>query len=100
MPKTRHNTVRIVNPLPGGAQYTSNRSASEFVRRGLAVLDGEGTAIRFLDQTRRIHQAQRSDGGDSQFRWRLGKTGGMVQRIGSIVYPIAHEGHDEEKPYE
>lgn len=97
MSKTRHNTVRIVNPLPGRSRYTSNKSASQFVSRGLAVLEDEGTAIRFLDQTRRIYQGQGSDGRGSQFWWRRGKTGGMVQRIGSIVYPIAQEGHEVDK---
>jgi hypothetical protein len=91
MSKTRPNTVQIVNPLPSGAQYTSHKSALQFVRRGLAVFEAGDTAIRFLHQDRLI-ELELSKGGNrggGQFWWRPGKTGGMVQQIGSIVFPMA-----------
>ena len=35
MSTTRSNTVQILNPAPDGAQYTTRKSAQQFVRRGL-----------------------------------------------------------------
>jgi hypothetical protein len=91
MSRTRLNTVQILNPLLGGAQYTTRKSAVQFVRRGLAVFEaGEGT-IRFLDQDRRVISRTVGDGIGGEFWWRLGKTGGMSQQIGSIVFPVAHK---------
>lgn len=39
--------IEIVNPAPGGSQYTSVRKAHEFVSRGRAVL--EYGMLRFID---------------------------------------------------
>jgi hypothetical protein len=87
MSKTRPNTVQIVNPLPGGARYTSPKSAIQFVRRGRAAFEDGNTSIRFLTQDHRSNTARRSDLDGGHFRWRIGTTGGFAQRIGSIVYP-------------
>jgi hypothetical protein len=87
MSKTRRNTVQILNPLPGGTSYTTRKSALHFVRRGLAAFEAGGGAIRFLDQGRRIRTSEVSDRIGGEFWWRLGKTGGMWQQIGSIVFP-------------
>jgi hypothetical protein len=91
MSKTRLNTVQILNPLPGGAQYTTRKSALQFVQRGLAVFEAGDGAIRFLGQGRRIEGGKGSDGVGGEFWWRLGKTGGMSQQIGSIVFPVTHK---------
>jgi hypothetical protein len=32
------NSIRIANPIPGGQSYTSIKRATEFVRRGLAMI--------------------------------------------------------------
>jgi hypothetical protein len=94
MSKTRTNTVRIINPLPGGSKYTSHKCALQFVRRGLAVFEADYSAIRFLNQDHRINRARRSDRNGGHFWWRIGTTGGVAQRIGSIVYPIL-EGREQ-----
>jgi len=97
MSKGRANTVQIVNPLPQGAQYTSYKTALQFVRRGLAVFEGSAKAIRFLDQDRRIDIARGGDQGDGHFGWRIGKTSGFTQRMGSIFYPM-DKGRRLDKP--
>jgi hypothetical protein len=88
MSRLRRNTVQIVNPLPGGVPYTTRKSALQFVRRGLAVFEGGYEAIRFLDQDRRVISRTVGDGIGGEFWWRLGKTGGMSQQIGSIIFPV------------
>jgi hypothetical protein len=90
MSKLRRNTVQIVNPRPGGAPYTTSKSALQFVRRGLAVFEAGEGAIRFVDQDHRIKNSKKGDGIGGEFWWRLGKTGGMSQQIGSIVFPVTH----------
>ncbi len=99
MSRIRQNTVEILNPLPGGASYTTRRSALQFVRRGLAAFEGD-RAIRFLDQERRIERANGSDGIGGEFWWRRGKTGRMVQQIGSIIFPTAPKRHEADKTNE
>jgi hypothetical protein len=89
MSKPRLNTVQILNPLPEGANYTTRKSARQFVRRGLATFESGEAAIRFLDQTRRTIVG-RGDGIGGEFWWRHGKTGGMSQLIGGIIFPAAH----------
>jgi len=91
MSKNRRNTVEILNPLPGGAHYTSSKAARQFVRRGLAVFEAVDEAIRFLDQDRRFNRSSGMDGIGEAFWWRIGKTGGMAQQIGSIVIPAARK---------
>src|ERR1019366_3331693 len=88
MSKARSNTVQILNPLPGGTQYTTHKSAIQFVRRGLAVFAIGGGAIRFLNQDLRTNCAKSCDGIGGEFWWRRGMTGGMCQQIGSIVFPV------------
>jgi hypothetical protein len=90
MSKVRLNTVEILNPLPGGAQYTNRKSAVQFVRRGLAIFECEGS-IRFLNQDRGTVRRNGGDGIGGEFWWCLGKTGGMTQQIGSIVFPVTHK---------
>ena len=84
MSKIRRNAVLIQNPLPGGATYTTRKAALGFIRRGLAVFAAPDS-IRFLDQARRIETAPAQDGTDGIFRWHRGKTGRMVQLLGSAV---------------
>jgi hypothetical protein len=96
MSRIRRHTVEILNPLPGGASYTTRRSALQFVRRGLAAFEGDH-AIRFLNQDRRIERANSSDGLGGNFWWRLGKTGGMVQQIGSVVLPRVRKRREGDK---
>ena len=96
MSRIRQNVVDILNPLPGGASYTTRRSALQFVRRGLAAFESDH-AIRFLDQERRIERANSSDGVGVEFWWRLGKTGGMVQQIGSVVLPRVRKRREGDK---
>jgi hypothetical protein len=95
MSRIRKNIVGILNPLPGGASYTTRKSAVQFVRRGLAAFENDH-AIRFLNQDRRIKPANSSDG-DGEFWWRPGKTGGMVQRIGSIIFPTTRKRSETDK---
>lgn len=90
MSKVRLNTVQILNPLPGGSQYTNRTSALQFVRRGLAIFECKGS-IRFLNQDRRTVGGNGGDGIGGEYWWRLGKTGGMTQQIGSIVFPVTHK---------
>jgi hypothetical protein len=85
MSKSRTNTVQIVNPRPGGASYTSRRSALGFVRRGLAIFEPDENALRFINLERRERNRGHDDGQGESFWWRRGTTGGMVQRIGSVV---------------
>ena len=92
MSKLRRNIVEIVNPLPGGAPYTTWKSAHQFVRRGLAVFEAGGNAIRFLNQERRTNNGEVRDRIGGEFWWRMGMTGGMVQQIGSIVFPVHKAG--------
>lgn len=87
MYKLRHNTVQIVNPLPGGTRYTTLKSALQSVRRGLAVFEPGHQTIRFLNQNRQIENGKGGNGIGGDFWWRLGKTGGMAQQIGSIIFP-------------
>jgi hypothetical protein len=89
MSRIRQNSVEILNPIPGGARYTTRKSALQFVRRGLAVFEAGEGAVRFLHQDRRIESIKGSDAVGGEFWWRLGKTGGMVQQIGSAVLPRA-----------
>jgi hypothetical protein len=89
MSKTRATTVQIINPFPGGAHYTSRKSALQFVRRGLAVLEANNTVLRFLDQDRRSNERRKDDRVGGHYWWRIGKTGGFAQGIGSIVYPLS-----------
>jgi hypothetical protein len=42
-------------------------------------------ALRFQNQDQRIERASIRDGIGSEFWWRWGKTGGMVQLIGSNI---------------
>lgn len=79
----RRNSVKIVNPKPGAAQYTTFKSACQFVRRGLATFDGEG-AIRFVEQNQDEQRQPKYDCGD-EFRWHFGSTGGMVQVVASRI---------------
>jgi hypothetical protein len=51
---------------------------------GLAVFAAPDS-IRLLDQARRIETAPAQDGTDGIFRWHRGKTGRMVQLLGSTV---------------
>jgi hypothetical protein len=98
MSRIRLNTVQILNPLPGGVQYTTRKSALQFVRRGLAIFEAGERAIRFLDQDRRVKKnSQFNDGIGGEFWWRLGKTGGMSQQIGSIVFPVTPEADKEHR---
>jgi hypothetical protein len=87
MSRIRQNSVEILNPISGGVCYTTRKSALQFVRRGLAVFEHSALAIRFLDQERRIERAHCGDGLGGEFWWRRGKTGGMVQLVGSIIFP-------------
>jgi hypothetical protein len=96
MSRIRQNIVDILNPPPGGASYTTRRSALQFVRRGLAAFESDHT-IRFLNQERRIERANSSDGIGGEFWWRLGKTGGMVQQIGSAVLPRVRKRREGDK---
>jgi hypothetical protein len=84
MSRIRHNAVQILNPLPGGAHYTTLKSARQFVRRGLAVFES-ADAICFLNQERRASLQSDLEGTDGVFCWRRGETGGMVQMLGSLV---------------
>ncbi len=86
MSRFRFKTVQILNPLPGGAQYTTRKSALQFVRRGLAFFESGGGAIRFLNQSPRIAGSQH-DGIGGKFWWRYGKTGKMSQIIGNVAFP-------------
>jgi hypothetical protein len=90
MSRIRQNSVEILNPIPGGARYTTRKSALQFVRRGLAAFASDH-AIRFLDQARRFESRKHCDDIAGEFWWRLGKTGGMVQQIGSAVLPRARK---------
>lgn len=96
MSRIRQSTVEILNPLPGGVSYTTRRSALQFVRRGLAAFESD-RAIRFLNQDRRIERANSSDSVGGEFWWHLGKTGGMVQQIGSAVLPRVRKRREEDK---
>jgi hypothetical protein len=98
MSRIRKNAVEILNPLPGGASYTTRKSAIQFVRRGAAAFESDH-AIRFLNQDRRIKPTNTSDGIGGEYWWRRGKTGGVVQRIGSIVFPAARK-RKADKTYE
>lgn len=93
MSKARVNTIQILNPLAGGARYTSRKSALQFVRRGLAVLEADNTALRFLDQDRRSLDRKQNDPIGGRFWWRRGKTGGFAQLIGSNIYPLSQPGN-------
>ena len=97
MSRLRQNSVEIVNPVPGGARYTTRKSALQFVRRGLAVFEIGDAAIRFVDQHRRMELVEGGDSVGAEFWWRLGKTGGMVQQIGSPVLPRARQRREEIK---
>jgi hypothetical protein len=83
MSKPRSNTVQILNPAPGGAQYTTRKSAQQFVRRGLAVFEAGDAAIRFLNQSRRAVGSR--DGISGDFWWHHGKSGGMSQLLGTLI---------------
>lgn len=48
-------TVSIINPLAGGARYTSRKRAEHFVRRGAAAYTPAG-ALRFIDQGKRLEE--------------------------------------------
>jgi hypothetical protein len=97
MSRVRQNSVEILNPIPGGARYTTRKSARKFVRRGLAVFEDGDAAVRFLDDQRRTEPADSSGGAGGEFWWRLGKTGGMVQQIGSAVRPRVRKRREEDK---
>jgi hypothetical protein len=89
MSKTRATTVQIINPLLGGSHYTSRKSALQFVRRGLAVSEANNTVLRFLDQDRRSDEGRNIDRIGGHFWWRIGRTGGFAQGVGSIFYPMS-----------
>jgi hypothetical protein len=84
MSRIRRNAVLIQNPLPGAAKYTTRKAARGFIRRGLSVFAAPDS-IRFLDQARRVETAPAQDGTDGIFRWHRGKTGRVVQLLGSTV---------------
>src|SRR5690348_402709 len=88
MSRIRRNTVQIVNPAPGGAQYTSTKSARQFVRRGLATFEDGESAIRFVHQNPQEPCQPNGDCGN-EFWWRFGITGGMVQAVASRVVPTS-----------
>jgi hypothetical protein len=46
----KSNTVRILNPTPGAARYTSRKNALRMVKRGIAALSSNGEAIWFPEQ--------------------------------------------------
>lgn len=84
MSRVRRHAVLIQNPLPGGAAHTTRKAAVGFIRRGLAVWI-DSNAIRFVAQGRRMAESRMQDLADEPFWWRRGKTGGMVQVLGSTV---------------
>jgi len=99
MSRIRRNTVQIVNPALGGAQYTSTKSARQFVRRGIAAFEGGDGAIRFVDQKLRERHPPNGDCSD-EFRWRFGITGGMAQVVASRIAPIPISGVLKKGGYE
>lgn len=44
----KSNTVRILNPSPSGARYTSRKNALRLVRRGIAVPSVDGASISYI----------------------------------------------------
>lgn len=42
-------SIEIANPRPGGMRYTSERTATNLIKRGIAALDADGR-IWFFDQ--------------------------------------------------
>ena len=54
--------VKILNPLPGGGEFTSRKSADSFVRRGMAEYMADGS-MRFLagNQSKRSSEQQRRE---------------------------------------
>ncbi len=79
----RRRIVQILNPVPGGGQYTTYKSALGSVRRGLAVFEADGAAMRFTDPVRHPQGSGSGDVGEGVLRWHRGKTGGMAQLLGS-----------------
>lgn len=45
----RRRIVQMLNPVPGGCQYTTYKSALHVVMRGRAVLEADGSAMRLTD---------------------------------------------------
>ena len=51
-------SITISNPRPGGSQYTTASRATDFVRRGIATL--QGTILTFVDRNP-IHMEAQGD---------------------------------------
>ena len=73
--------VQILNPLPGGRQYTSQRSAEGFIRRGLAVRHASG-AIEFVEQEKRRPRPVSAAEDRAVFDWRGNRAPGAVRAPG------------------
>ena len=78
----RRRIVQIINPVAGGAQYTTHKAALQLIRRGRAVRTADGLAIRLTDQVQASHCG---GSGDEQgvFQWHRGISDGMAQFLGS-----------------
>jgi len=85
----RPRIVQIVNPAPGGSQYTSQKAAAQFVRRARAVWEAVSTSIRFIDQVQASHMADPESADSAVFCWRRSISGRMTQITGSAVAPSA-----------
>lgn len=85
----RRGSVSIINPVSGGAHYTTFKTALQFVRRGRAVWEVDGSAIRFIDQFQLSQSGGSGGAGDGVFRWHRGISGGMVQVLGSAARPFS-----------
>jgi hypothetical protein len=83
----RRGIVQIVNPVRGGSRYTSHKSALQFVRRGRAVWEADGSAIRFTAEVLAPQSGASGGAGEKAFRWRRGISGGMAQVLGSMALP-------------
>jgi hypothetical protein len=87
----RRKIVQIINPVPGGAQYTTDKAALQLVQRGRAVWEANQTALRFIDQVQ-APMGGTGGAGEELFRWRRGISGGMAQIVGSAVPSRAAAG--------
>lgn len=81
----RRRIVQMLNPVPGGCQYTTYKSARHVVMRSRAVLEADGSAIRLTDSVPYPQIGGSRGAEEGVFRCHRGNTGGMAQVLGSTL---------------
>jgi hypothetical protein len=83
----RRSIVQIINPMCGARRYTAHKSAIQLVRRGRAVWEADGSAIRLTDPVQAPQRGASGGAGEGVFQWHRGRSGGLAQVLGSMAMP-------------